>query len=78
VWVAAVGIGRRGRSGSVGGVGSAQRRWEEVEAHEAALRGGEEEERKRGQGFELVLYCVNTIRAIELEMDGHKLLGCLG
>jgi hypothetical protein len=43
VWVAAVGFGRRGRGGSVGGVGSVQRGWEEVEADEAARRGGEEE-----------------------------------
>jgi hypothetical protein len=49
-----------------------------MEADEAARRGGEEEDRNRGLGFEPVLYCVNTIRAIELEMDGHKLLGYLG
>jgi hypothetical protein len=50
-----------------------------MEADEAARRGrGEEEVHNRGLGFEPVLYCVNTIRAIELEMDGHKLLGYLG
>jgi hypothetical protein len=49
-----------------------------VEADEAARRGGKEEDRNTGLGFELVLYYVNSIRAIELEMDGHKLLGHLG
>jgi hypothetical protein len=53
--------------------------WEVMEADEAARRGrGEEEVHNRGLGFELVLYCVNTIRAIVLEMDGHKFLGYLG
>jgi hypothetical protein len=32
------------------------------------LRGGEGRRRTATLGFELVLYCVNAIRAIELEM----------
>jgi hypothetical protein len=42
-----------------------------VEVDEAARRGGKEEDHNTGLGFELVLYCVNEIWAIELEMDSH-------